>query len=98
MSTGKALLLSFVVCIVMVLTMPVGVGFIIWLGTSIWVGSDSAKIEFHKYKSAISTTPFALGFVTALLWLPVFPWYLIVKGNILSGKAELKDEFKAARA
>jgi ABC-type siderophore export system fused ATPase/permease subunit len=68
---------------------------ITWLtiiGTAIWIAIDSKKIEIRKYKSGISYGPVVLFFATCLLWIAAFPWYLIVKERIKSGKAALKEE------
>ena len=59
--------------------------------SSIWAGVDSSKIELKKYKSSLSCSPFVLFLGCFLLWIVVFPWYLIVRSNIRSGAVLLKD-------
>jgi len=63
---------------------------IIILVSSIWVGIDSSKIELKKYKSGISYGPVVMVILCLLLWIVAFPWYLVVRGKINAGKAELK--------
>ena len=61
------------------------------VGTSLWIATDSKKIEIKKYKSGISYGPVVLFIATLLLWIVAFPWYLIVREKIKSGKAHLKE-------
>lgn len=63
---------------------------IIILISSIWVGIDSSKLELKKYKSGISYGPVVMVILCLLLWIVAFPWYLIVRGKINTGTAELK--------
>ena len=63
---------------------------IIILVSSIWVGIDSSKLELKKYKSGISYGPVVMVILCLLLWIVAFPWYLIVRGKINAGTAELK--------
>ena len=63
---------------------------IIILVSSIWVGIDSSKIELKKYKSGISYGPVVMVILCLLLWIVAFPWYLVVRGKINAGTAELK--------
>ena len=63
---------------------------IIILVSSIWVGIDSSKLELKKYKSGISYGPVVMVILCLLLWIVAFPWYLIVRGKINTGTAELK--------
>ncbi len=67
---------------------------LIVLGSSIWAGIDSQKIGLIKYKSGISYHPVVLFIGLLLLWIIAFPWYLIVRGQILSGTIVLKDKFR----
>jgi len=61
------------------------------LGTSLWAAIDSSKIQLKRYKSGISYGPVVLFFCFAFLWVIAFPWYLIVRNNIRTGTAVLKD-------
>ena len=67
---------------------------LIVLGSAIWAAFDSSKINLHKYKSGISCKPVILFICIVALWIIAFPWYLIVRGKILAGKAVLKDKFR----
>ncbi len=61
------------------------------LGTTIWAAIDSKKLEFKKYKSAISYGPVVMFLVIGFLWIIAFPWYLHVRYKIKNGLAELKS-------
>ena len=68
--------------------------FLISVGTGIWAARDSKKIEFHKYKGIISNGPGVLFLGHIMLWVVVFPCYLVARGKILQGKSELKDKYR----
>ena len=63
---------------------------VIVLATAAWCAFDSRKIGLERYKSGIAYRPWLLFFAVALLWIFGFPWYLIVRHRILSGRAKLK--------
>jgi hypothetical protein len=65
------------------------------IGTSIWVGIDSFKINLIKYKSGIAYQPEVLGILCAMFWFVCFPWYLSVRYKIRKGTAVLREEFKS---
>ena len=65
--------------------MPIVVG-----GTALWAAVDSCTIELTRYKSGLSYGPIVLFIVVALLWIIGFPWYLVVRHRIKTGRAELK--------
>jgi hypothetical protein len=64
------------------------------VGTSVWVGIDSAKMRLQKYQSGISYGPVILGVLCSLCWIIGFPWYLSMRYKIRTGKARLKPEFE----
>jgi len=65
--------------------MPIVVG-----GTALWAAVDSHTIELKRYKSGLSYGPIVLCVAVALLWIIAFPWYLVVRHRIKSGRADLK--------
>lgn len=72
-----------------------GIMVIIVIGTSIWAAIDASKINSRKYKTQLADGhPAGVFFGCLLLWIVVFPWYLVLKGQIKDGKAELKDQYK----
>jgi len=81
MNNGDQDLILFIPCIVEILI----------LISCIWAGIDSSKIELKKYKTSLSCSPFVLFLGCLLVWIIVFPWYLIVRGKIKSGTIQLKD-------
>ena len=54
-------------------------------GTSIWAAIDSAKIELQEYKTLIALHPLILFNAMYFLWFVLFPWYLVVRGQIRAG-------------
>jgi hypothetical protein len=64
------------------------------VGTSVWVGIDSAKVRLVRFQSGISYSPVVLGILCSMLWIPAFPWYLSMRHKILTGKARLRPEFE----
>jgi hypothetical protein len=56
--------------------------------TTLWAAIDSSKIQLKRYMSGVG--PIAFFFLCMLLWLVGFPWYLWMRHQILTGKAELK--------
>jgi hypothetical protein len=62
-------------------------GYIIWVGTSIWAGWDAHQIGLSKYKLNVATSPATTFLGCLLLWIVIFPWYLVNKGKIARGVA-----------
>jgi hypothetical protein len=67
-------------------------GWIMVLGTALWVAIDSSKIQLKRYKSGISYGPVVLFIACAMVWIVGFPWYLAMRYKIKTGTAILKDE------
>jgi hypothetical protein len=61
------------------------------LGTSIWATIDSFRIDLPAYKTPIALHPMVLFNLMYLLWVPLFPWYLVVRTRILAGTMPRKD-------
>lgn len=99
MTTGKAVLFTVgLFFLALGLTSMTGFGSIMWLmilGTSIWAAVDSVKVGTKNYKTGISAGPAVVLIGCLLLWIVVFPWYLISKGKIERGEAVLKEGCKA---
>ena len=67
--------------------------------TSLWAAWDSSKIQLKKYKPSflgLSYGPVGVFIMCLLLWFVTFPVYLATRYKVLNGRAELKDEYKAA--
>jgi hypothetical protein len=54
-------------------------------GTSIWAATDSVRLELQTYRTRIAVHPIILFNLMYLLWVPLFPWYLIVRTKIVAG-------------
>jgi len=65
------------------------------VGTSVWAGIDSAKLELTRYRSGISYGPVVLGVLCAGFWIVGFPWYLSMRYKIKTGKAHLRCEYES---
>ena len=97
MTTGKAILITLGLFILMVLITAItdstgGMGLII-IGSSIWAAFDASKIEAKKYKIFLGG-PVQTFFGCLLLWIVAFPLYLHTKGKIERGGAELKEKYR----
>lgn len=64
------------------------------VGTSVWVGIDSARLRLRRYQSGISYSPVVLGILCSMFWIVGFPWYLSMRHKILTGKARLRPEYE----
>ena len=67
------------------------IGYAIFFGTSMWAGWDAHRMGLSRYKLGGPTSVASTVLGCLLLWVVVFPWYLINRGKIRSGKAERKD-------
>jgi hypothetical protein len=79
-------------CYIISATIYFDLSWILFGITSVWVGIDSKKIEFKRYKSGFAPSPTGLFCLCYLLWIVIFPAYLWVRTKIKNGTAELKDE------
>lgn len=70
---------------------------VVWaaiIASSLCASIVSSRLEFRKYKTALSNSPVVIFIGHLLCWVVVFPWFLTVRDQIMEGTAELKDEFK----
>lgn len=68
-----------------------------WLlvpGTAVWAALDSSKIHLKRYQSGISYGPVPVFILFTLFWPITFPWYLIARHKIQTGRAILKEGAK----
>ena len=95
MKTWIAILFAlglFAVCLGVSVLTGYHVVWIMVLGTALWAAIDSSKIQFKKYKSAITTVgPVLLFLGVCVFWILFFPWYLSMRYKIKTGKATLKE-------
>lgn len=63
-------------------------GAFVVLGTSLWIAFDSSRIKIRQYNTRLSGHPVALFFGAYILWIGVFPWYLVVRSKIRAGQIE----------
>jgi hypothetical protein len=54
-------------------------------GTSIWAAIDSFRIDLQAYRTRIALHPMVLFNLMYLFWVPLFPWYLVVRARIVAG-------------
>jgi hypothetical protein len=53
------------------------------VGTAIWVDQDARKlIAAGASKSQLGNSPLTWGIATILVWIIVFPWYLLKRRDI----------------
>jgi hypothetical protein len=55
-------------------------------GTSIWAAIDSFNLGLQAYRTRIAFHPIILFNLMFLFWVPLFPWYLVVRARIIAGK------------
>ncbi len=97
--TWMAILLTIALlgaCVVIYRLTGFDLSWIMVVGTALWAAIDSAKIHLKRYESSISYGPVVLFFGFVLLWFIAFPMYLIVRHQIRTGTAILKDGAKNA--
>lgn len=94
MKTGNAILTTLGIFIVIVIagTFNPAISWGIVLVTALWAGYDAARINLSKYKVGGTTGPVMTVIGCLLLWIVVFPWYLVNRGKILRGEAVLKTK------
>jgi len=98
MKTWKAILLTLGLiagCAVIYNLIRVNLLIPLVVGTSIWVGIDSEKLELVRYKSGIAYPPVLLGMLCAAFWIVGFPWYLSIRDKIKTAKAHLRCEYES---
>lgn len=96
MRAGTAILATLGVLAIWILAAVAihpALGWAVFLGSSIWAGVDAGKIQLKKYKVGGPSSPAITVIGCLLLWVVVFPWYLINKGKILRGEVSLKEEY-----
>jgi hypothetical protein len=64
------------------------------IGTSVWAGVDSARLQLKRFQSGISYGPVVLGILCSAIWIIAFPWYLSMRHKILTGRARLRPEYE----
>lgn len=62
--------------------------------TSTWAATDSVRIDLQAYKTPMALHPMILLNLMYLLWVPLFPWYLVVRTRIISGTLPRKTAAK----
>jgi hypothetical protein len=60
------------------------------LGTSTWAAFDSAKIQLRQYET--HAHPVGVFFEMALLWILMFPWYLVRRSRIQAGQVPKRSD------
>ena len=94
MKVGQAILTTIGILILMIIINSIfgarATALILW-GTSIWAAVDAHKIGLKKYKVSGPTGAVSTLILCLLLWIIVFPWYLVNKGKIARGEAKLKE-------
>ena len=56
------------------------------IGTAAWAVWDSHRIEFRRYRPGEAAHPVVLFWALAQLWPLFFPWFLLVRRQVLLGK------------
>lgn len=87
----QAILITIGVLIGMIVGVPV-VGsyfpFLVVGATAIWATVETSRLRLGKYKSGVN--PFFMFIGSCLLWIVVFPLFLVMQSKVKNGVAELK--------
>lgn len=67
-------------------------GLVIVLGSAVWAALDAFELGLHKYKGGTGAVAIFAGVL--LLWLLVFPLYLVVRTRRMAGDLALRDEYQ----
>jgi len=97
MKTRNAILLTvgiLAACGVVTAITQIDIALPMVVGTSVWAGIDSGRIQLRRYKSGISYGPVVLGVLCSGLWIVAFAWYLSMRHKIMTGTARLRPEFE----
>lgn len=62
--------------------------------TSAWGAFDSAQIRIREYKTSLASHPVLLFVAMVLLWVVIFPSYLVVRSKIRAGCLERREHPK----
>ena len=54
-------------------------------GTSLWAAIDSFRIDLQAYRTRIAFHPMIFFNLMFLFWVPLFPWYLVIRARIIAG-------------
>lgn len=91
LSATKAVLIAAAVllacCLVGIYDADAGKAFagLAVLATSIWAAIDSSRLRLREYNTLLATGPIHLFMGVLLLWIVVFPSYLVVRSKIRAG-------------
>jgi hypothetical protein len=88
-----AVLLAVMVGLNMATDTPVP-GMVVVVGTAIWAAADSSALELHKYEGGTSG-PFVVFLAVLLVWVILFPVYLVLRSRQSAGELKPKKEYQA---
>lgn len=60
------------------------------LGISIWAAMDSSRLRLREYSTQVAH-PVVLFLGMSLLWIVIFPWYLVVRSKIRGSRLERQE-------
>ena len=87
----QAILITLALLIVMLVGIfAVGNYFpvLVVVGTAIWAAIENSKLKLSQYKSGLNSLLMFIG--CCLLWIVVFPFFLVLHSKVNNGVAELK--------
>ena len=64
--------------------------------TALWAAISSYRLEFRRFKTALSLHPMIIFFANLLLWIVVFPWFLTIRYKIKHKLIDVKRDFQNA--
>lgn len=61
-------------------------------GSAVWAAWDARSVQPWRYQTGLAYRPIVILMGVLLLWLVVFPWYLVVRGRIRAGTLTQKPD------
>ncbi len=83
-----AFALTFALIFLMLITEPL----LVILLSALWVAWDSSQVQLTRYKSGVSYNPYVLFILVCLIWIVGFPWYVVMRQRIKTGRVEAYRE------
>jgi hypothetical protein len=81
---------AFVIAIAVAVVLGTIGMLVLVLGTSVWVAFDAGTHKLDQYQSGLGGQGAAF-FGCLLLWIVVFPWYLVIRSRIRAGLQPVKN-------
>ena len=65
------------------------------VASALWAAWDSARMRVQLYKTQMANEPVMILFMCVMLWIIMFPWYVVIREGIRRGLVPLKEAAEA---